>query len=268
MPIITLTSDWQNDSIYLAVIKGFILKNSPTSQIIDLNHKISFMNIGEAAFVIRNSYKQFPDGTVHIIAVNSEATENQKHLIVEANNQYFISNDNGIFNLIFEEPVDNIIEIKNTETTSPTFPELEIFAKTACDIANGKNILEIGKKMSKFNKFFPLLAYSEEDVIEGKIIFIDNYQNLITNITKELFENMRKGRNFEITLKSIKHKIKIISENYNEIEEGELLAVFNYFGYLELAQAKGRLAELLQVSVKDTVRVKFGVKSNDLKMKN
>jgi len=268
MPIITLTSDWQNDSIYLAIIKGFILKNSPISQIIDLSHKISFMNIGEAAFIIRNSYKQFPDGTIHIIAVNSEASETQNHLIVEANNQYFISNDNGIFNLIFEEPVDNIIEIKNTETLSPTFPELNIFAKTACDIANGQNISEFGEGLSKFNKFFPLLAYTEEDIIEGKIVFIDNYKNLITNISKELFENIRKDRDFVITLKSIKHKIKIISKNYNEIEEGELLAIFNSFGYMELAQAKGRLAELLQVSVKDTVRVRFGMKNDELKMKN
>ncbi len=240
MPIITLTSDWQSDSIYLAVVKGFILKNSPNSQIIDLNHGIGFQGVGEAAFVIRSSYKQFPEGTIHIIAVKSEATEKQKHLVVEIDNQYFISNDNGIFNLIFDKPVDNIIKIENYKTAS-TFPELDVFAKTACQLASGKNVLEFGEKLSKFNKSFSLSAYADENIIEGKIIFIDNYKNIITNITKDIFETTRNDRDFVITLKSIKYKIEVISKNYNETEEGDLLAIFNSFGSLNLYWYRERL---------------------------
>ncbi len=257
MSIITLTSDWQNNSVYHAIIKGFISKNSPNTNIIDLKHNIAFMNVAQAAFVIKSCYEHFPENTVHIIAINAEANQKQKPLIVQAENQYFIANNNGIFNLLFDKPVDNIIEIENANFFS-TFPELDVFANVACKFLNGTNVFELGKKITKFNKLFALQAYCDENTIEGKILYIDNYLNVITNITKDVFETERNGRSFVINLKSMKFKIEKISKNYNSIEQGELLAIFNSLGYLELAQAKGRLAEMFQLSVNDVVRVRFG----------
>ena len=131
MSIITLTSDWQNNSFYINAIKAYIVSNCANANIIDLTHSIVPHSITDATFFVKNNYKNFPNNTIHIIAVKSESDENQKHLIVKYAEQYFISNDNGIFSLLFEEPVQKIIQIDNNNEET-TFSELNVFAKIAC----------------------------------------------------------------------------------------------------------------------------------------
>ena len=256
MPIITLTSDWQSDSIYLIAIKAKILSSSPDINIVDLSHNIATFNIGQAAFVVKNSYKNFPKNTIHIIAVKSEAAAEQKYLIVKYKDQYFISNDNGIFGLIFDEPAQKIVQIdKIIEET--TFPTLDIFTKTACKIASDNKIEEIGTVISEFNIQFPFRPTTEADSIQGKVIYIDTYKNVITNISKELFERTGKNRKFVITIKASRNKIKKINKNYYETESGEILAVFNSLGLLEIAMYNGKIAELLSLNLETVVRVDF-----------
>lgn len=255
MRIITITSDWQENSFYLGVLKGFLLKNCPQAKIIDLNHKIAFKSISQAAFVIRNSYTHFPENTIHIIAVKTETDKNTKPVIVKADNQYFISSDNGVFSLIFDQPLQKKIEIPTSKTS--TFPELDFFAPAACLLNKGVDLSSIGEEKTKLKRSLSMLAYTDNNQIEGKIIYIDNYKNAITNITKEIFEQIGKGQEFQIIFKSAKYKITKISSNYSEEEYAEIIAIFNSFGYLELAQTQGQLAEIMQLSINDRVLVKF-----------
>ena len=110
MGVITLISDWGSNDYYTAAVKGMIYKYYPEAQIVDITHEISPFDVDEAAYVIRNAYKSFPDNTVHIIGINTEESLNHPHSVVYYNKQYFIGSDNGVFSLIFDnEPEEQIV---------------------------------------------------------------------------------------------------------------------------------------------------------------
>ena len=75
MTIISLISDWNFADYYLGSVKGYILNNCPDARIVDINNQISNYNISQTAFVIENTYKNFPKGTIHIIAINSNYSD-------------------------------------------------------------------------------------------------------------------------------------------------------------------------------------------------
>ena len=112
MSIITLTTDLGTKDHYVAIIKGEIYKQIKDINIVDISNDISKFDIQEAAFVFKNCYKNFPDGTVHIIGVNEELTNENQHLAIQINNQFIIGPDNGIFSLIFDEVFpEKIVEL-------------------------------------------------------------------------------------------------------------------------------------------------------------
>ncbi len=141
MPVITLTTEWKPDDIYYGIIKGKLCSKCPGTIIIDNAGNIPAFNISHASFIIRNTYNNYPKGTVHIICVHSEASTGQDHLIVRARDHYFIGTDNGIFNLILNSEPDEVIKIDHPGNSD----ELEIFAKAASDIIVRKKIIRSWK---------------------------------------------------------------------------------------------------------------------------
>jgi S-adenosylmethionine hydrolase len=134
---------------------------------------------------------------------------------------------------------------------------LYVFAPTAAHLAGGKSLDELGSPLPRLNKQMPLLATISESVIAGSVVYIDSYQNAITNISRELFEKIGKGRPFDILVQSYHYKINRINKTYNETSDGELLAIFNSVGLLEIAINRGNVAELLNIGLHSNIRVKF-----------
>jgi S-adenosylmethionine hydrolase len=256
MNFITLISDWNSADYYIGAIKGRILNLAPQAVIIDVNHQVTNYNISQAAFVLKYSYKNFPKGSIHLIAVNSEAAKEKPIVAVKYDGHYFIGADNGMFHLFMEGPYESVIEISSKESHG-SFPELEIFTNAAAKLANGEAIDKLGTKRDKLFKRLPVLAAIEESVIIGQIIYIDSYQNVITNVTKELFDQVGKNRPFQIYVQSKSNKITSINKSYNETSEGELLALFNSVGHLEIAIRNGKVAELLNLTTSSSIRIVF-----------
>ncbi len=256
MNFITLISDWNSADYYIGAIKGRILSHCQNVQIIDVNHQISSYNLTQTAFVLKNAYKNFPKGSIHIIAVNSEASKDKPFVIVMYDGHYFIGADNGVFHLFMDGLPEKIIEITEQKAIS-SFPEMEIFALAAANLANGIPLEKLGTAKDKVFRQLPMLPSIEDSVIIGKVIYIDSYQNIITNVSKEAFEQVGKNRNYIIYVQSKGNKISKINQTYNETPEGELLALFNSGGYLEIAIRKGKVAELFNLNTSSTVRIVF-----------
>ncbi len=270
MPIITLTTDWKNSDYYIGAVKGRILKNCANATIIDISHQVSSFNILQASIVLRNSYTQFPDKTIHIIGVN-ESAKSKEYLVVEAHNQYFIGADNGIFGLLFDEEPTKIISIKESiSKNASTFVTLNVLTEAATMIANGKKLDQIGSEKTDYLKSIPIMPAIEESMINGSVIYIDSFSNAITNINKTLFSDIGKQRAFEIFVQSNHYKINTVKENYSQAPVGELVAVFNSADLLEIAINQGNAAELLNLSVNSAVRIKFfdGTSMPQLKLFN
>ncbi|HLO57780.1 MAG TPA: SAM-dependent chlorinase/fluorinase [Bacteroidales bacterium] len=254
MSIITITSDWNSDDFYTAALKGRILSLYADARIIDISNQVPAFNVAIAAFQLKHSYRHFPAGTVHIIAVNSENIE-RPAVAVKANDHFFVGNDNGIFGLLLEDEPEEVVSLEVSGISS--FPELAVFADAASKIASSGSLKNAGKPYKALYKQVPMLPAIEESVINGSVIYIDSYKNAITNISLELFERIGKGRQFEIYVQSNHYKINRINKKYGESTLGEMLALFNSIDLLEIAINRGNAADLLNLSLNSPVRIKF-----------
>jgi S-adenosylmethionine hydrolase len=270
MGIVTLTTDMGWKDHYLGAVKGALARLSPGSQVIDITHEIPAFDITQAAFILKNTFKEFPEGTIHMIGVNAERIDKKTfsnqpgvaHLLVKYKNHYFISADNGIFSLLFDDAPDQIIEI-NLALIPGTFPMLNVFVPVAALLIKNKKPEDLGIPIASYRESMQFVPVVEHDRIRGMIIYIDSYGNAITNITIPLFKQVAKGRNFNIYLPKPKHDITEVSANYSDVPEGETLALFSSNGHLQIAINKGVESnggganKLLGLKLNDIIQVEF-----------
>jgi S-adenosylmethionine hydrolase len=261
MHLVTLTSDWNESDYYIGAIKGQILSICPDANIQDLNHQIKPFNTSQAAFVVRNCYPNFPEGTVHIIAVNTEPEKDSLLIAAKIDGHYFLCADNGIIGLIAKDKPQEVISLNKQSDDKPgSFVALSVFTEAACAILKGKKLEELGTRLTDYVSQVPLRATIEKNTVAGSVIYIDSYANAITNISKELFERIGEGKKFEILVQSRHYTIDKINNSYSDTPPGDLLALFNSVGLLEIAIRNGNAAKLLKLNTNSTIRIEFNEK--------
>lgn len=275
MAIITLTTDFGLKDHFVGALKGSIYKELADAKIVDISHDISPFNIQECAYILENSYKSFPEGTIHIVGVDSEPTIENQHIAVLLDGHYFISANNGVIGLITSEfNPEKVFEINIPNPIHGSFPVMDVFIQVACHIARGGTLEVVGRpfdKLKDLTGFLPSVTDNDNKII-GSIIYIDNYGNVVTNIQKKFFEAYRKGRDFELNARTT--KIKQIHNTYSDIINfdlekgkrkgpGDALALFNSSEYIELAIYKsdlntvGGASTLLGLDYRDTITINF-----------
>ncbi|MCL5246262.1 SAM-dependent chlorinase/fluorinase [Cellulophaga sp. 20_2_10] len=275
MTILTLTTDFGYKDHFVGALKGAIFSELENATIVDVSHSINPFNIQECAYILKNSYKTFPKGTIHIVGVDAELTKENEHIITYVDGHYFISANNGVVCLITSEiKPDNIVSINIPDTKDGPFPTYDVFVKAACHLVRGGKMEVVGKPfkdLNTFKDFVPQLVDGGNTII-GNIVYIDNYGNVVSNIQKNLFDAYRNGRDYEVrvrgkVLKQIFNKYSDIinyeiDENYRK-GPGDLLALFNSSLFLELAIYKSNLttvggaSTLLGLDYRDTVTINF-----------
>ncbi|WP_109300189.1 S-adenosyl-l-methionine hydroxide adenosyltransferase family protein [Aquimarina sp. AU474] len=275
MPIITLTTDFGIKDHFVSAVKGAIYTELPDAKVVDISHEISPFHITEAAYIIQNAYKSFPKGSIHIIGIDSELNPENKHIAVKLDDHYFICANNGLICLITSEfNPEKIVEINIHDAIATNFPVLDVFVVVACHIARGGTLEVIGKTIKEtktIKGITPIVNLGDKQIV-GSIIYIDNYGNLVTNITRKLFEKIGKGRTFKITARTAVFErvydrysdaINFEIEKGKREEDGKKLAIFNSSGYLELAIYKsnpktvGGASSLFGLHYRDTVSINF-----------
>jgi len=244
MPLLTLTSDIGQQDFLVGAVKGQLLQASEGFSIVDITHHLSPFNYPEAAYVCRNAIKNFPPGSFHLVLVNL-FDERPEHMLLAEHNGHFIGcADNGLLTMILEEVPQKVVSLALDKTQQKnTLYCTTIFVKAFNQLVQGKPIELVGDPSVSIQVKNPLKPMLGNNWIEGQIIFIDNFENVIVNITKEDFEEQRKGRSFKIVFKR-DEVIDKVSETYADVSEGEKLALFNSAGYLEIAINKGNAAGL------------------------
>jgi hypothetical protein len=187
--------------------------------------------------------------------VNSESNLISRLLVVEYNSHIFVLPDNGIIGLLFSSTPERAYEVKFNSQGS--FASLDSFSDIVKKLSSGNPIETIGEAVTDFNIKISLRATIDESIINGSIIYIDSFNNAITNISKNLFERVGKGRDYNIFIQSNYNKINKLCATYNEVEPGELLGLFNSANLLEIAIRNGYAAELLSLNVGGSIRVNF-----------
>ena len=244
MPIITLTSDIGQHDFLVGAVKGQLLMADPGLIIVDITHQLSPFNYPQAAYVCRNAIRHFPKGTFHLVMVNLFDEKDELLLMVSHNGHFIGCADNGLLTMILEETPQKAVALPmDRSARQSTVHCAAVFAKAFSDLAAGKRIDELGDAGVSIRVKNPLQPMLGNNWMEGQIIFIDNFENVIVNIHKDEFETQRKGRSFKIVFKR-DEVIDKISETYADVHEGEKLALFNSANYLEIAINKGNAAGL------------------------
>lgn len=250
---------------YVGSIKGAIYSKVKDCQVVDISHEIKPFDIAHASYVIKNCYKDFPIGTIHIVGVNPEETSNYKHIVIQHDGHFFIGADNGLFSLVFTQVPEHIYEIDSTQFSHVTqsFPTKNVFVEVAAKLAANASIATIGIKREVLNKRQLFRPTVEPDVIKATVSYIDTYGNIITNVDRELFEEVRKGRQFKIYLTRAGYTISKIHQKYSGVAEGEKVAIFSNSGFLEIAINKGvdgsggGANKLFGIKLNDTITIEF-----------
>lgn len=275
MAIITLTTDFGLKDHFVGALKGSIYKELADAKIVDISHNISPFNIQECAYILENAYKSFPEGTVHVVGVDSEPTPENQHIAVMVDGHYFVTANNGVIGLITSEiNPQKVVQINIPNPDHGSFPVMDVFVKVACHIARGGTLEVVGKpfdELKDLRGFAPTVTDNGKK-ITGSVIYIDNYGNVVSNIHKKFFEAYRKGRDFEISARTT--SINSIHNKYSDIINfklekgqrkgaGDLMALFNSSEYIELAIYKsdlktvGGASTLLGLDYRDAITINF-----------
>jgi len=261
MPIITLTTDMGLKDYYVAAVKGAVMKQIPGAVIVDISHSIRPFNIIEAAFILKNSYPEFPAGTIHIIGVNYESAKDKAiNVVIEHQGHFFIGPDSGIFSMIFDTLPEKMVELNSNGINGfHTFAVKNAYVDAAAQLAKGVSIEMLGSPLANpEQKLMFKPTFEQGRVIKGVITYIDSYHNIFTNISEKEFTDFGNGRTFEIFFSNKNYNINTIHKSYGDVPAGERLALFGATGYLEIAINQGAAAKLLGMKVSETVRVEFG----------
>lgn len=275
MSIITLTTDYGNKDYYVSSLKAKLISNIDNVNIVDISHDISPFNLAEAGYVLQGAFEEFPEGTIHILSVDSELTPENKHVVIKYNNCFFIGADNGVFSLIFRDTrPDQIFEINLHSNYNYKISADDLFVKVAAHINRSGPLNVVGTEIKKIKEIYNLrpVVNKEGNQIIGSVIYIDNYGNVVTNITKKMFNEVSKTRSFTINARNV--KFSKIHQNYsdaidfnlekkNREEDGKKIALFNSLGYLQLSiyksnpQTVGSASTLFGLNYRDPVSVYF-----------
>jgi len=275
MSIVSLITDFGLKDYFVAAIKAELHQEIKDAHIVDISHQVSPFNHTEAAYILTNAYKAFPKGSIHIVGVDSEFSPENSHIVMLFDGHFFIGANNGILSLIKDDRVpDKLVEINIHNNITSSFPVLDVFVKVAGHISRKGSLDVIGKSITEIKEVTGVrpVINPAEDKILGSVIYIDNFGNVVTNITEKLFNEYRKGRAFTIFAKSIKfnsiHTSYTEAINFNVPKEnrdqdGKKIALFNAAGHLELSiyksnpQTVGSAQSLFGLEFRDTVTIKF-----------
>lgn len=274
MAVITFTSDYGLIDHRVAAVKGAILNLKVEATIVDITHQIQAYNLLQTAYIVRNAYSYFPKGTVHIISVDSFYTKERKCILYKADDHYFIAADNGLLSLIFYDiNPEAVYEItfNNRFDDEVRFTSTDIFAPVAVHLQNGGLPEVIGRKFNTPKQLsFPRAVFNEsEKMLIGEIMYIDNFGNVVSNISKKNFEKSSVGfESFIVKFRNLalsrihNQYTDLVNDWQNEQEfHGKAAAVFNDAGLLELTIYKGNeesgARSLFGLQVGESIYVQF-----------
>src|SRR5690606_30097184 len=153
MPIITLTTDFGEKDHFVGAVKGAIYTEMIDAKVVDISHNVSPFHLQEAAYIIQNAYKSFPQGSIHVIGIDSELNPENKHIAVLMDGHYFVCANNGIISMLASEiRPEKIVEINIHDRITSNFPVLDVFVKVASHIARGGTLEVIGKTITEIKE--------------------------------------------------------------------------------------------------------------------
>lgn len=258
-PLITLTTDWGYKDFFVGMAKARLYSALPDARIVDITHGIDNYDATQAAFIVKQTCTGFPEGTIHIIDVDTKKTADRQFLAIEYNKQYYICTDNGLPYAVFGDNATQIVALTLPEKPFNTFIALDLFCPIAIQLAQGKPLDTLGNKIDQINHSSQLNYVADPKRIKLYITNIDNYGNAYLNISYDEFEKVRNGRKFTLMVQefSIDHFCTSYEETSPSSHHKQLILTVSTLGCLEIAMPQGNAAQFFNLEQYATILVMF-----------
>lgn len=258
-PLVTFTSDFGLREYYVSAVKGALLQACPEARIVDITHQVASHDLLEGAFTIASAFSEFPKRTIHLVVVDPGVGSSRRALIVSTDHCYFVGPDNGVLSLIYQrEEVQRVIAIDAAhhfrQPVSPTFHARDIFAPVVGKMAKGLAVDSFGSEIEDYVRLsVPKPKQVEGGQLEGIVLHIDKFGNVITNVTPTDLEaaGWRKPTGFSIG----EHKIGEHVAFYSEASGNQPVSLLGSSGYYEIAVSRKPAARELGVRRGQKLRV-------------
>lgn len=255
MPFVTLTTDFGTRDYYVGALKGALLRRNPTLQLVDISHDITPFDIVQGAFVVAHIWPEFPTGSIHLIGINCVYQPEYRFVVARHEGHFFIAPDNGLLSLMFPQIAPENLRNLSADPAEH-FAVKNIFAEAAAYLHDGKPFENLGEFAAPLLERISIQPVITPMQMRGTVIHVDNFDNVVVNIRRDMFEKAANGRPFSLYFKR-NDPILQLSGNYCDVAVGETLCLFNAAGFLEIAVNMGRAATLWGLKVEDVVEVVF-----------
>lgn len=247
--VITLTTDFGLKDYYVGAMKAAILNVAPEVRMVDISHDIPPQDIMAGSWILKNSAMLFPAGTVHTVVVDPGVGTDRHPIALQIEDQYFVGPDNGIFSLLTEEMDFEAVKLNNEQywraDPSNTFHGRDIFAPVAAHLSKGVGLEELGDPLDDLVTYRWTVPIADKDGLEGMVIHIDKFGNLVTNITATQMEEVIGDKSVKIYVGNT--ILDEIVPTFGAVTEGEPAAYIGSSGMLEIGINKGNAEEMLGV---------------------
>lgn len=246
MKTVALLTDFGLADNFVGVMKGVILSINPRVNIVDISHSVEPHNIFMGAFLLKTSFRYFPKGCIFLVVVDPGVGSEREPVIIYTKNYFFVGPDNGVLSpAANEDTIEEIVRIENKryflKNVSDTFHGRDIFAPVAAYLSKGKRCSLFGRSLNSIKGLEIPRPRIDRDVLKGKVIYIDRFGNLVTNVDKALFKKFIRNKKFKIKIKDA--KINSISKSYQTAGQGLPLAIFGSSDFLEISVNSGSAEE-------------------------
>jgi S-adenosyl-L-methionine hydrolase (adenosine-forming) len=253
-PLITLLTDFGERDWFVASVKGAILSINPQIRIVDLSHQIAPHRIDEASYFLKSCYREFPEGTIHVVVVDPGVGSARRAIMVKSAQYFFLAPDNGVLSYIFEaeQPVEvrEIDQLKyRCKSPGRTFDGRDLFAPVAARLANHEPFESYGPIIGDYRRFPIAQPRWEQDILVGEIVYVDRFGNLITNLTPANLEGVRSVRQRGVWLIRVgEWIIEGLVNSYSEGMAETPSALINSNGKLEVFLKEAAAADFLKAA--------------------
>jgi S-adenosylmethionine hydrolase len=263
-PVVTLITDFGLAGPYVGTMKGVMININPLVRLVDITHDITSHDVLEAALILQASYRFFPGGSVHLVVVDPTVGSERRPILVITDRYSFIGPDNGVLSPAFIDPTfQNCIELTAKryflDEIGSTFHGRDIFGPVAAWLSKGVEPESFGEEIKDYVQIPLPEAHFVDDAVEGRIIYIDHFGNLVSNITYRMIETLQARTGSQrVTINIAGRTVKKILRSYETGSATEPNAIINSWGNLEIFVKRSSACSKLSVRRGEPVVVKAG----------
>src|SRR5882672_1217397 len=254
--IVALLTDYGLQDSYVGILKGALLSVNPAARLVDITHEIPPQDVREGSRVLSAARAYFPVGTVFVAVVDPGVGTDRAILGVEMDRHFFLAPDNGLLGFLDRTGrIRRIVRVTETryflKPVSRTFHGRDIFAPVAAHLAKGLDLSKLGPGIGRMTTAETVAPRkSAGGGIEGEVVSIDRFGNLITNIPGEL---LPASDGVRITVG--RRVVRALSRSYADAKKGALLALVGSTGHLEISVNQGSARKAARIQRGDRVLV-------------